>query len=105
MSSVELVNDTVLVKHATGHLSVGIYRTPRVEDNVNVLHQRIHTIRLPKRTSDGSYDGVPEVFSTARLYDAATTPHWEAPAEDGMKPISDYLVAMKGILSSDKTIT
>jgi len=90
MSSVELSNDGVLVKHATRQLMLGIYQTPRVRDNSDVTLHRDHTIDMPKRPD------VPGFFSAVRLYNATDSTSLKLPAEDGLKA-SNYFFSMKGI--------
>ncbi|KAF2122221.1 hypothetical protein BDV96DRAFT_682203 [Lophiotrema nucula] len=94
MSTVELDNGEVLVRHGTGQLAISIYQLPRVEDNANEKHQRIHAVRIPH--SGGFREiGLSRILSARTLYKAEEATKFNL-SDGDRADASNYLFVMAG---------
>jgi hypothetical protein len=77
----------ILVQHPRAPLKVGVYNTPRAEDNERPAHQRAHVFEMPE---DGT---VPASFSALPLHNPLDAPGLASlPTAISAAKISEHLL-------------
>lgn len=92
--------------HAGSQMGLGIFQTPRVEDNPVPRRQRVFTAALPEDMQDGDEDIEQRTGSIAalRLYNARYAPKWTRPMRKTSNGVYewDFLLAAKGMKISKR---